>query len=49
MGLSAIGIELWQGAFYTEPLLTEQDADDVSLDVKDRKDIEASVIISSTT
>lgn len=27
--------------FYTEPLLTEQDADDVSLDVKDRKDIEA--------
>lgn len=27
--------------FYTEPLLTEQDANDVSLDVKDRKDIEA--------
>lgn len=27
--------------FYTNPLLTEQDANDVSLDVKDRKDIEA--------
>lgn len=26
--------------FYTEPLLTEQDAEEVSLDVKDRKDIE---------
>lgn len=26
--------------FYTNPLLTEQDANDVSLDVKDRKDIE---------
>lgn len=27
--------------FYTQPLLTEQDGDEVSLDVNDRKDIEA--------